>query len=814
MPFLPPVPGKSTPTALPHPPSLGFPVPSHRHAVSVQLPTWQDMRGMVAQDPRVTGVQQIGYPRSFLHTDVVKVNTACLALFGQQDEKCLIFPSLNHALACHRTIIDLEPEAAGSVRVTTAAFVLDEPTDAGQPRSFFITFFPAQFIASAMIFWRLTGTGILSRLAQSMHQHLDSIYAQSTDSIIEDHSDSVNEIVDTKADALVRLRIANLLKRASINPLQSEQFTSSDIFLYPTGMAAIYSTNELLLRWRLASTVVFGFPYELTLELVEKYGLGCKFYGLGSEDELESFEAYLSEEYQHGRTIQSVWCECASNPLLRTVDLQRIRQLADIYGFVVVIDETISSFANVDVAGIADVIVTSLTKSFSGKAIIPLPRGAEEWPRLDSMYVNELFAADARVLEQNSREFLARAAIMNRNAQHLVSVLLPFAKSPSSSLTHIYYSSTCWSRRNYEARMRADTVDFTPGYGCLFTLEFESVVTAATFFDAMNVHKGPSSGASVTLAQPYVQTVFSREKEWATSYGLSTTMFEAQHTLTASVGSRSQLVVHPLANIPQGKLESLNALQRQFDNDTRFHKSDLMRGVYQTKDGYPYVFPSVKMARQMLFDDPEWEHEYPPSHLGEVEFRDWSARLLFGDESQTVREKRLASMQALGGSGACHMGARFLRRHYEPYESDPERNAYIPAESWGEPCRGLRDLQTCAVVSEFLLLVAATYGKALGLYGERVGYLCVSLPTAEAAARSEQQMKLLARAETGAQPRFGARLVSNILGNPRLKIQWEEDIKRLAEDLADRRKKLKVELLRGNSHDEWDFVTRQAGMFL
>jgi aspartate aminotransferase len=42
----------------------------------------------------------------------------------------------------------------------------------------------------------------------------------------------------------------------------------------------------------------------------------------------------------------------------------------------------------------------------------------------------------------------------------------------------------------------------------------------------------------------------------------------------------------------------------------------------------------------MLFDDPEWEHEYPSSHLGESPFRDASTRLLFGENSQLIREKR------------------------------------------------------------------------------------------------------------------------------------------------------------------------------
>ena len=84
-----------------------------------------------------------------------------------------------------------------------------------------------------------------------------------------------------------------------------------------------------------------------------------------------------------------------------------------------------------------------------------------------------------------------------------------------------------------------------------------------------------------------------------------------------------------------------------------------MCGVYQTEDGKPYVLPSVKQvqgmallvsatvdsqkARTMLFDNPAWEHEYPSSHLGEAPFRDLSARLLFGDDSPIVQEKRLAS---------------------------------------------------------------------------------------------------------------------------------------------------------------------------
>lgn len=527
---------------------------------------------MVTKESRVIDVQQIGYPRSFLNQDVVKarnpnehlctggpwltfpfscaqVNDACLALLGHAGEKCLVYPALEHALKCQATMHELDPKAGGQSRIRAADFLLDKSAapvesdnvpgaaqniNADAPRRFFVVFYPEQVHASAMIFWRLAGTGISSRLAQSMHEHLDKISALPEEELFSG-SDPIllRELTDVRADDMVRTRIASLLKRASISAEQSARFAPSDVFLYPTGMAAIYEANMLLKSWLPAQTVVFGFPYELTLKLVEKYGVSCKFYGFGDQVELDQFEDYLAAEKQQERPVQSVWCECASNPLLRTVDLQRIRRLADTYGFAVVVDETIGSFANVDVAGIADVIVTSLTKSFSGKADVmagsivlnpAMPHYVQLKQALDSTYVNELFGADSRVLENNSRKFLARAGILNRNAAHLVSVMSPYVRASSSTLTHVYYPMTCWSRANYEARMRAATPEFTPGYGGLFTLEFESVVAAATFFDALHVHKGPSLGAHVTLAQPYVQTVFTREKEWAASYGLSETI--------------------------------------------------------------------------------------------------------------------------------------------------------------------------------------------------------------------------------------------------------------------------------------------------
>lgn len=54
-------------------PALGHRVPDLPHAVSVQLPEWQDMIDFANGEKRVRSVQEGGYPRSFLHKDVQRV---------------------------------------------------------------------------------------------------------------------------------------------------------------------------------------------------------------------------------------------------------------------------------------------------------------------------------------------------------------------------------------------------------------------------------------------------------------------------------------------------------------------------------------------------------------------------------------------------------------------------------------------------------------------------------------------------------------------------------------------------------------------
>jgi cystathionine gamma-synthase len=110
-----------------------------------------------------------------------------------------------------------------------------------------------------------------------------------------------------------------------------------------------------------------SFPYTDTLKILQKWGPGCHLLGHGLDTDIDEFELILKSE-PATPPVLALFTEFPSNPLLRSANLPRLRALADKYDFLIVIDETIGNFVNVKVLPYADLIVSSLTKVFSGDA--------------------------------------------------------------------------------------------------------------------------------------------------------------------------------------------------------------------------------------------------------------------------------------------------------------------------------------------------------------------------------------------------------------------------------------------------------------
>ncbi|KAH8198247.1 hypothetical protein TruAng_007590 [Truncatella angustata] len=329
------------------------------------------------------------------------------------------------------------------------------------------------------------------------------------------------------AKSAIRRRIAGTLTddhdlTTSFPSMQSDargvtNFKEDDIYLFPCGMNAIFTAHQTLLKGREPrKSVNFGFPYVDTLKILEKFGPGCVFYGHASSADLDDLEVRL----KNGERFLGLFCEFPGNPLLTCPDLTRIHQLAKTYDFAVVVDDTIGTFHNVNVLPFADMVVSSLTKIFSGDSnvmggsLVLNPNG-RYYKTLKETLNRETFedtywAEDVIFLERNSRDFISRIDRVNANAETICDVLLSHP-----SVTKVYYPKHNDSKPHFE------TVK-TPGggYGGLLSCSFRDKAQAVACFDALHTAKGPSLGTNFTLTSPYVILAHYTELDWAESYGV------------------------------------------------------------------------------------------------------------------------------------------------------------------------------------------------------------------------------------------------------------------------------------------------------
>ncbi|KZT66234.1 PLP-dependent transferase [Daedalea quercina L-15889] len=316
-----------------------------------------------------------------------------------------------------------------------------------------------------------------------------------------------------------------------------DNVAEDDVFLFPTGMSAIWHAHQLSLAARpAAKSVCFGFPYTDTLKILEKWGPGCHFLGNGLDKDIDELEVILEKEAAADRSrppVLALFTEFPSNPLLRCADLPRLRALADKYDFLIVVDETIGNFVNVEVLPYADIVVSSLSKIFSGDAnvmggsLVLNPRGrryTELKAKIPDVYEDLYFDEDAVYMERNSRDFRRRIEIIDENALAVCTFLRSrsissSSPSPRAVVKRVYYPK--WETPAHYERCRVSR-DGAPtgGFGGLFSVTFTSEKASRAFYDTLSCQKGPSLGTNFTLASPYVILAHYAELDWAAQYGV------------------------------------------------------------------------------------------------------------------------------------------------------------------------------------------------------------------------------------------------------------------------------------------------------
>jgi aspartate/tyrosine/aromatic aminotransferase len=111
------------------------------------------------------------------------------------------------------------------------------------------------------------------------------------------------------------------------------------------------------------------------------------------------------------------------------------------------------------------------------------------------------------------------------------------------------------------------------------------------------------------------------------------------------------------------------------------------------------------------------------------------------------------------------------------------------------------------------LLVASSFSKNFGLYGERIGALHVLCRNAEDRGRAAAVIRALARLLYSTCPSYGARIVAHILSDPERKQQWKHDCSGMAHRLLSVRQNLLDLMVAKNVKGSWEHIVKQRGMF-
>ena len=452
------------------PEDLGKPIPNSMHAVSMCLPTWENIVGYEENIPTTMNEIKLGYPRFLIHP---YIHYLIERINPDPSRKALPFANIEPANRLQKYIQTKHSK---------------EKIDVLATHNIYIVIFPVDCCDTAERGWQLFGEGISSRHAKAL---LDS------KTISEDHNNKCH----------IRKKIAD--------------FTLTNynhVFIFSSGMAAIYAVMRALKDINPEKDFAqFGFPYGDTLKLMEynnKYE--TRFYPNGDDQDYKHIEADIKKE-----SFAGIFSEFPSNPLLNCCDLDKLGKISNLHNCPLILDETLGACINTNTHQHVDISIISLTKYFSGQgdvmggAVLINPNRPFSKILLEKLKnaekENFCFKEDLVQLQQYSENLTQRMEIINKNTLEIVAFL-----KDHPAIEKVWYPNLT-SKNIYDHYARKEK-----SYGGVlsFVLEYPEENTIP-FYDKLDICKGPNLGTVFSLCCPFVMLAHYNELDWAEEAGVS-----------------------------------------------------------------------------------------------------------------------------------------------------------------------------------------------------------------------------------------------------------------------------------------------------
>jgi len=150
----------------------------------------------------------------------------------------------------------------------------------------------------------------------------------------------------------------------------------------------------------------------------------------------------------------------------------------------------------------------------------------------------------------------------------------------------------------------------------------------------------------------------------------------------ASIGSFSKQVrfVAAWSKVEKGPEDPILGITVAFNKDTHPKKINLGVGAYRDDAGKPFILGCVREAENRIREK-NMDHEYAPI-AGVAALCKVSQELALGADAPELKEKRVATIQALSGTGALRVGADFMMRFIN-LPAETKKTVYLPDPTWG-----------------------------------------------------------------------------------------------------------------------------------
>lgn len=111
------------------------------------------------------------------------------------------------------------------------------------------------------------------------------------------------------------------------------------------------------------------------------------------------------------------------------------------------------------------------------------------------------------------------------------------------------------------------------------------------------------------------------------------------------------------------------------------------------------------------------------------------------------------------------------------------------------------------------VLIASSCSKNFGIYRERTGCVIVLNPDQKQTNLVQSKLSLVNRVNYSFPPDHGARLVTMVLNDPELRVQWQNELCQIRQGIQSLRRMLSDELQRQTNSDRFKFIAEHRGMF-